>query len=238
MGPKRHVPPGIAFEDLPLIDVVIISHNHYDHLDRLTIEQLGNKPLYFVPLGIGDFLDDLGISHYEELDWWDTITFNGVKFVCAPSQHFSNRSVFDRNKTLWASWIVVGSEQRIYFGGDTGYFPGFTEIGEKYGPFDIAAVPIGAYLPRWFMGPVHLSPQEAVDAFIDLNADKFLPIHWGTFELADERLDNPPRILKNEIARRELNPDDFWLLRHGETRIYDQEKKILQQNLEISDKNF
>lgn len=238
MGPKRHVPPGVAFEDLPPIDIVIISHNHYDHLDRLTIERLGDKPLYLVPLGIGSFLKSLGITHFEELDWWETISFNGTKFVCTPAQHFSNRSFFDRNQTLWCSWTIVGREQRFYFGGDTGYFPGFAEIAEKFGPFEIVAIPIGAYLPRWFMGPVHLSPQEAVQVFLEMNANKFLPIHWGTFELADERLDNPSQALREEIEKLNLNPDDFWILKHGETRIYNHGKKIVQQNLELEGKNL
>jgi len=220
-GPKRYMPPGIRFESLPEIDIVIISHNHYDHLDRLTIEKLGNKPLYLIPLKIGAFFEDLGITNYEELDWWESITFNGVEFICTPAQHFSNRSMFDRNKTLWSSWVVNGKNNRFYFGGDTGYFPGFTEIAERYGPFDIAAIPIGAYLPRWFMAPVHLSPEEAVQAFLDLKAKIFIPIHWGTFELADEPLDQPPEALHKEIKRRNLARDRFWILKHGETRIYE-----------------
>jgi len=223
-GPKRHVEPGLDFEDLPEIDIVIISHNHYDHLDRLTIEKLGNKPKYFVPLGIGEFLSDLDISNYEELDWWDSITFNKVKFVCTPSQHFSNRTMFDRNKTLWCSWTILGHNFKFYFGGDSGYFPGFKEIAKKYGPFDIAALPIGAYLPRWFMSPVHLSPQEAIQSYLDLKAEVFIPIHWGTFELADEPLDLPPKVLKEEIEKRQLNSDKFWILKHGETKIYQSHK--------------
>jgi N-acyl-phosphatidylethanolamine-hydrolysing phospholipase D len=220
VGPSRHVPPGVAFEDLPPIDVVIISHNHYDHLDRLTIEQLGNSPLYIVPLKIGEFLESLDISHYEELDWWESIKFNGTEFICTPAQHFSNRSLFDRNKTLWSSWVIRNEEKNFYYAGDTGYFPGFKEIAQKYGPFDMAAIPIGAYLPRWFMSPVHVSPEEAVQVFLDLNARVFIPIHWGTFELADEPLDQPPIALKQEIERRNLNQENFWILKHGETRIY------------------
>jgi N-acyl-phosphatidylethanolamine-hydrolysing phospholipase D len=238
IGPKRHAPPGVAFEDLPPIDVVLISHNHYDHLDRLTIEQLGNDPLYLVPLGIGNFLQDIGIQHYEELDWWESVTFNGKKFVCTPAQHFSNRSMFDRNKTLWSSWAVIGEERKFYFAGDTGYFPGFKEIAERFGPFDIAAIPIGAYLPRWFMSPVHLSPQEAVQAFLDLDAQIFVPVHWGTFELADEPLDNPVKVLRKEIELRSLNPQAFWILRHGETRIYKNESRMAQQTLINSERSY
>lgn len=225
-GPKRHVKPGVDIEDLPQIDIVLISHNHYDHLDRNTIEYLGDDPWYFVPLGIGEFLNDLGISNYEEFDWWEELSFNGVEFVCTPAQHFSNRSLGDRNKTLWSGWVAKRNEVTIYFAGDSGYFPGFKEIGGKLGPITIAALPIGAYLPRWFMGPVHVSPGEAVQAYLDLESEFFVPIHWGTFELADEPLDNPPRILREEIENRKLDPQKFWILKHGETRILP-EKNIL-----------
>jgi N-acyl-phosphatidylethanolamine-hydrolysing phospholipase D len=238
VGPKRHVPPGISFENLPNIDVVLISHNHYDHLDRLTVERLGNDPFYLVPLGIGSFLQDLGIKHYEELDWWESVSFNGIQFVCTPAQHFSNRSLFDRNKTLWSGWVVVGNEHKFYYAGDTGYFPGFKEIAERYGPFDIAAIPIGAYLPRWFMSPVHVSPQEAVQVFLNLNAHIFVPVHWGTFELADEPLDNPIKVLRDEIKSRQMNSDDFWILKHGETRIYQNNTSITQQLLENIQKSY
>ncbi len=217
-GPKRHVPPGLAFDDLPEIDVVLISHDHYDHLDKATIKMLGNKPLYLVPLGVGAILRDWGMTRYSEMDWWDSMKFNGVEIVCVPAQHFSGRSLFNRNKTLWSGWVVRGKNQNFYFAGDTGYFPGFKEIGKRYGPFDLAALPIGAYLPRWFMGPVHLSPDEAVDAYIDLRAKKFVAIHWGTFELADEPLDEPPKALAQALKEKKLSDNDFWVLNHGETR--------------------
>ena len=219
-GPSRFVPPAVDLDNLPDIDIVLISHNHYDHLDRQTIEKLGNDPLYIIPLKIGKFLEDLQITNYEEMDWWDSIKFNGVEFICAPAQHFSNRSFMDRNKTLWCSWIISGKRNNFYFAGDSGYFPGFKEIGQKYGPFDIVALPIGAYLPRWFMAPVHLSPQEAVQAYLDLKGEFFIPIHYGTFDLADEPLDQPPRILKEEIAKQKLDISKFWILKHGEIKIY------------------
>lgn len=218
-GPKRYAPPGIDFDDLPEIDLVIISHNHYDHLDKATIKRLGNKPFYLVPLGIGDFLRDLGITHFEELDWWDSIKFNGLEITCTPAQHFSGRMPFDQNKTLWASWVVKGQSSNFYFGGDSGYFPGYKEIGKKFGPFDLVALPIGAYMPRWFMEQVHLSPKDALQAYIDLQGEKFIAIHWGTFNLADEPLNNPPEVLKKEIEKQKWNSDNFWLLAHGETRI-------------------
>ena len=233
IGPRRQVAPGLAMEDLPEIDIVLISHNHYDHLDRLTLKALGNKPFYLVPLGIGKFLESIDITNYEELDWWDSIKINNINFGCTPAQHFSNRTPFNSNKTLWCSWVISGRDQNFYYAGDTGYFPGFKEIAAKYGPFDMAAIPIGAYLPRWFMRPVHLSPPEAVQAFLDLQADIFIPIHWGTFELADEPLDNPPAVLREEIKRLNLDLDKFWILKHGETRIHQLQNASMEGNTQL-----
>jgi L-ascorbate metabolism protein UlaG (beta-lactamase superfamily) len=177
MGPKRHVKPGISLKDLPEIDFVIISHDHYDHLDKKTIKKLRNKPYYLVPLGTGRFFRKLHIDRYEEFDWHDSVKINGIEFICTPSQHFSGRRPFIVYNTLWCSWVIKGRENSFYFAGDTGYFPGFKEIGEFYGPFDAAALPIGSYQPQWFMGSVHLSPSEAVQAFTDLKGEVFVPIH-------------------------------------------------------------
>ena len=221
-GPERQVKPGIDFDDLPDIDLVIISHDHYDHLDKITIKKLGSKPFYLVPLGIGEFLKDEDINRFEEKDWGDSITFNKLKIICTPAQHFSGRKGVDKNKTLWASWIIKGKSARIYFGGDSGYFPGYVQIGEQYGPFDLVMLPIGAYLPHWFMSPVHMDPAEAIQAYRDLKADIFVPIHWGTFDLADEPLDEPPQKLRNEISKAGLDSTKFWILKHGETRIFEQ----------------
>ena len=128
--------------------------------------------------------------------------------------------MFDRNKTLWCGWVIQGIKESIYFAGDTGYFPGFIEIGKRFNPITVAAIPIGAYLPRWFMSPMHVSPQEAIQAFIDVRAKYFVPIHWGTFELADESLDNPPKVLTQEIEKLQLDEDNFKLLKHGETKVF------------------
>jgi N-acyl-phosphatidylethanolamine-hydrolysing phospholipase D len=217
IGPPRLTQPGIALDSLPQIDVVIISHDHYDHLDKETLKSLGNKPLYLVPLGIGSFLEDLEITNYQELDWWGEITFNGIRFVCTPTQHFSGRTMFDRNRTLWCSWVIVGKSARLYFAGDSGYFPGFKEIGERFGPFDVAAIPIGAYKPRWFMAPVHVDPIEAVDVYLDVKATYFVPIHWGTFQLSDEPITDPPKVLMKEVSFRKLDEKLFKVLKHGET---------------------
>ncbi len=219
VGPKRYVPPAVAISALPAIDVVVISHDHYDHLDENTIKRLGNQPLYLVPLGIGNILKSWGITHYAELDWWDEFLFNGVRFTCTPAQHFSGRSVFNRNKTLWASWLIKSSEQTIYFGGDSGYFPGFKAIGQYAGNIDVAALPIGAYRPRWFMSPVHLDPREALQAFEDLQARNFVAIHWGTFKLSDEPLSEPPGLLQKTASKQNIPAKKLWILKHGETRL-------------------
>ncbi len=217
-GPKRYMPPGLLFEDLPNIDVVLISHDHYDHLDKETLLKLGNKPLYLVPLGIGELLQDWGITHFAELDWWGSNRVNGIELICLPAQHFSGRTLTDRDQRLWASWLVKGKTLKIYFGGDSGYFPGYKEIGTKYGPIDFAALPIGAYKPRWFMAPVHMGPKEALQAMADLRANTFVPIHWGTFDLADEPLDDPPQYLRELIKEKQLDAQRFWFFKHGETR--------------------
>jgi len=181
-GPKRVVAPGIRLEDLPKIDIVLISNNHYDHLDKKAIEFLGNKPIYLVPLGLGSFFETLGISRYEELDWWGEIKINSITITCTPAQHSSGRTLFDKNKTLWCSWFLSGKQQKIYFAGDTGYFTGFKEIAEKFGPVNIAALPIGSYKPGWYMEPTHMNPEQAVDAYFDLQSDIFVPVHFSENE--------------------------------------------------------
>jgi N-acyl-phosphatidylethanolamine-hydrolysing phospholipase D len=219
-GPKRLVPPGVAFESLPRIDVVLISHDHFDHLDLPTVKRLAaaHDPLFLVPLRMKAWLADNGVTRAEELDWWDARERNGVRFVCVPAQHFSQRTLWDRNRRLWASWAVIGADRRFYFGGDTGYFDGFKEAGARLGPFDLAAVSIGAYVPPEIMEFVHTTPEQAVQAFQDLGARTMLGIHWGTFDLADEPLDEPPRRMLAEAARRGVPRDRAWILKIGETR--------------------
>ncbi len=218
IGPKRAVPPGIPLDRLPPIDLVVISHDHYDHLDKATIERLGNRPLYVVPIAIGKILRSWGITHFTELDWWDSLKFNGLTIVCTPAQHFSGRTPLGQNRTLWASWLLKGSSS-FYFGGDTGYFPGFSAIARKEGKIDYAALPIGANEPRWFMKPVHMNPADAVRAFLNLNAQVLLPIHWGTFQLGDEPLDEPPKMLVKGAEKEGIAPERLWILKHGETRF-------------------
>jgi N-acyl-phosphatidylethanolamine-hydrolysing phospholipase D len=220
-GPKRVMPPGLAFEDLPPIHVVLISHDHYDHLDVATVRRLAetHRPRFLVPLGLKAWFADLGIHDVEELDWWNARERGALRFTCVPAQHFSGRSLGSQNRTLWAGWVIEGPTRRAFFSGDTGYDPAiFREIGTRLGPFDVAAVSIGAYLPPVMMRAVHTTPEEALRIFADLRGRHFVPIHWGTFDLADEPLDEPPRRLAAEAARLGLGDDRVWLFRHGETR--------------------
>jgi N-acyl-phosphatidylethanolamine-hydrolysing phospholipase D len=220
VGPRRLVPPGLAFDDLPRIHVVVISHDHYDHLNLSTVKRLAaaHDPLFLVPLGLAGWFADNGMHHVEELDWWQTRDHLGVRFVCVPAQHFSQRTPWDGSRRLWSSWAVLGRTQRFYFSGDTGYFGGFREAGERLGPFDLSAIAIGAYRPAAMMRSVHLTPEEAVQVSEDLRSRVLLGIHWGTFDLADEPLDEPPRRMLAEAARRGIGPEHAWILKVGETR--------------------
>ena len=158
------------------------------------------------------------MSRVEELDWWQEREYGGVRFVCLPSQHFSQRTLWDGNTRLWATWAVLGRERRFYFSGDTAYFAGFKEIGKRLGPFDVAAVAIGAYEPPEIMKSVHVTPEEAVQAFVDVNARVLIGIHWGTFDLAEEPLDEPPVRMLAEARRRGIDSERAWILKLGETR--------------------
>ncbi len=220
IGPRRLTPPGLAFESLPRIDEVVISHDHFDHLDLPTVRRLAATPdpLFLVPLGLRDWFRDNGMSHVEELDWWQEREYRGVRFVCVPAQHFAQRSFWDANRRLWSSWAILGRERRLYFGGDTGYFDGFREAGRRLGPFDVVALAIGAYLPAEIMKAVHSTPEEAVQAFADLGGRAMLGMHWGTFDLAEEPLDEPPVRMRAEFERRRLDPARAWILKIGETR--------------------
>jgi N-acyl-phosphatidylethanolamine-hydrolysing phospholipase D len=217
-GPKRFTPPGIAFDDLPDVDVVLISHNHYDHLDAGTIRMLGDRPTYLVPLGVGNAVKRFGAGTVHELDWWETMTIGDVILTCTPAQHFASRSPFDGNKSLWCGWTMRGTDGAVYFAGDTGPFPEFASIGERLGPFDVACLPIGAYLPAWFMGPVHTGPRDVISALEQLRGRTMLAIHHGSFKLADD----PPGLAASELVRevssRGLDPDRYLLLSLGETR--------------------
>ena len=185
MGPKRFHPSPIALADLPPIKAVILSHDHYDHLDYQTVLALADKTQWFLtPLGVGDRLIDWGIeaAKVKQLDWWQSTEVAGVRLVATPAQHFSGRGLLDADKTLWASWVIIEKDLRVFFSGDTGYFDGFKAIGEKYGPFDITLMETGAYDARW--PAVHLHPEQVLQAHLDLRGRWLLPIHNGTFDLA------------------------------------------------------
>ena len=218
-GPKRFTPPALAFEDLPPVHVVVISHDHYDHLDAATVRRLAgtHHPRFLVPLGMKAWFAGLGIVEVDELDWWETRTERGVTVTFVPAHHWSQRAPWDTNRRLWGSWVVGARDRRLYFAGDTTYFDGFKEIAARVGPIDIAALPIGAYLPTEIMKPGHLDPRQALDAFADLRARIMVPIHFGTFDLAEEPLDEPPRML-DQLARDRGVFDRVWILKHGETR--------------------
>ena len=222
-GPRRVTPPGLRFEDLPPIDLVVISHDHYDHLDAATVKRLWatHRSRFLVPLGLKAWFADLGIDGVDELDWWEHRAVKGLTVVCLPTQHWSARTLFDENRRLWSGWAVLGRTRRFYFAGDTGYYaPIFEEIGRRFGPFDLGAIPIGAYMPPAMMRLSHVTPEEALHVFEDIGARRLVTIHWGTFNLANEPLGEPPVRTEAEARRLSLDPDRIWILRHGETRSW------------------
>jgi N-acyl-phosphatidylethanolamine-hydrolysing phospholipase D len=221
-GPRRAQPPGIAPAQLPPIDVVLISHNHYDHLDRASVlllsERSGGKTLFLVPLGLKPWFAQQGIDNAIELDWWDVHMHRGVEFRLVPVQHWSARSLGDRNRTLWGGWAVLAPDLHWYFSGDSGYSRDFADTRGRVGGLDLALLAIGAYEPRWFMQAQHMNPAEAVQAHKDLGARRSIGIHWGTFNLTDEALDQPPRELAQARQAQGIGEQDFFVLRIGETR--------------------
>ncbi len=223
-GPRRVTPPGLSVEDLPLVDAVVVSHDHYDSLDRGSIEGLraregGEDTVFFVPLGLKGWFEDLGITKVVELDWWETREEDGLSVTAVPVRHWSKRGLLGRNRTLWAGWALKAKGFSFMFVGDSGYGGHFREIGRRLGPFDLAAIPIGAYEPRWFMKAHHVSPEEALKAHLDLRAKKSVALHWGTFVLTDEPLTEPPERLKRAMRKRGMPEGEFMVLKHGETVV-------------------
>jgi L-ascorbate metabolism protein UlaG (beta-lactamase superfamily) len=222
-GPRRIVGLPIEIAELPRIDVVLTSHNHYDHLDLATVKQLAampsGSPLFLVPLGLKRWFIDQGIERVEELDWWQERESAGVTYTLVPVQHWSKRTLWDANQTLWGGWVIAGAGLRLVHTGDLGYSRDAQDIGERLGPFDLAFIPIGAYAPRWFMKSHHVDVPEALQVRADLRAARAIGMHWGTFEkLTDEPLDEPPRELARLRAAAGLEPGQFDVFRIGETR--------------------
>jgi L-ascorbate metabolism protein UlaG (beta-lactamase superfamily) len=224
-GPRRARPAGLRFEDLPPIDALLISHDHYDHLDLATLRRLREAGCSRVVTGLGNgrLLKREGVaSRVDELDWWQGVELTPakggppVRVTAVPAQHFSGRGLDDRNETLWVGFVLEGAAGRLLFAGDTGYGPHFRQIRERFGPLEMAALPIGAYRPEWFMAPMHMSPDDAVRALIELQAGRALAIHFGTFPLADDDPQEPLRDLEVALQRHGVPAERFWVPGFGE----------------------
>ena len=220
-GPKRYTPPGLPAEKLPGIDLLVISHNHYDHLDRATLEVLPNRDRIpvIVPLKLKAFISELGFRDVTELDWHDTKKTGPITVTAIPAVHFSSRSLFDRNETLWTGYSISDGNTKVYFSGDTGYHSIFKDLGRRYGPFDLGLVPIGAYKRASNLKSTHTTPEEAVQLGRDLGAKTLVPMHWGSLMLSYEPPFEPPiRFLKAGLAAG-FSDEQLWKMAVGETRV-------------------
>lgn len=214
IGPKRLRQPGVRWDDLPRIDIALISHNHYDHLDLATLRRLAKRdaPRFVVPIGLARLLEKNGISRVQELDWGDSLPTEQTTIHSVPAMHFSARGAFDRNRTLWCGYVLEPPGGIVYFAADTGFGDHFAWIKERFGPPRLALLPIGAYEPRWFMGPIHMAPEQALQAHKILSAQTSIAIHHGTFQMADDGLDTAKKVL-NTCAP----GDSFLTLNNGQS---------------------
>ena len=220
-GPQRARPPGIALADLPRPDIVLLSHNHYDHMDLPSLREIQRRdaPAVVTTLGNAPGLAELGIRA-TELDWWQDTTIGALRITATPARHFAARTPFDRNRTLWAGFMIDADPGRILFAGDSGAGSHWQEIHDRLGPPDVALLPIGAYEPRWFMGPVHMNPEDAVQAHLALGARQSIGMHFGTFQLTDEAIDAPLHALDAAKPAAGLPAETFITHGFGETRLY------------------
>lgn len=229
MGPKRMRPPGLKMEDIPHIDVLLISHNHYDHLDVSSVKKIVAKhhPKIYTALGVKAFLDQQKILNSHEMDWGDEVMINNdLSLACVPAQHFSARGMFDRDATLWCGFVVRSVHGNIYFAADTGYASFIKKIGETYSPLRLSILPVGAYKPEWFMSPVHASPAESVQMHIDIHSHKTVASHFGTFPLADEEMYEPVEALADALKQQHIPAEDFIALKEGEGMNIDPLKQV------------
>ena len=224
-GPRRWMPPALSLDALPPIDVVLQSHNHYDHLDDGTVRRLAARfpdARWIAPLGLGDWLRRRGVLVATELDWWQSAPVGSLTVTATPAQHFSARGFGDRCRSLWCGFVVATPSARVYFAGDTALHPEFAAIGARLGPFDLVHLPVGAYEPRWFMQRVHLNPEDAIQAYSAITGSGPTPpcaaMHWGTFKLTDEPMDEPPRRARELWTEAGLTAESLWILACGETR--------------------
>ena len=213
---KRSTEPGIALEDLPEMDVVVISHGHYDHLDFPTLKRLKGNPHYFVPAGLKRLFTRKGYRQVTEMNWWDSVDHKGVTIHFVPAQHWTRRSLTDMNTSHWGGFVFQTAEKTYYFVGDTGYFSGFNQIAERFA-IDTVFMPIGAYEPEWFMAPAHISPEDSVKAFLELGAKQFVPMHYGAYRLADDTGPEALERLLHAWEQQHLPQEQLKVLLIGET---------------------
>lgn len=222
--PARMTPVGVRWEELPPVDAVVISHNHYDHLDAPTLKRLPRTTPLFVPAGLARWCRRRGFTRVTELDWWEAAELGGVRFEFVPAHHWSKRSLMDACRTLWGGWMLSSAQGRgeaakkVYFAGDTGYGHWFREIGRRHPGIDLALLPIGAYAPRWWLRDVHADPEEAVQACLDVGARRMAPMHWGTFVLSSEPVMEPLHRVRAAWARTGLPREHLWDLPVGASR--------------------
>lgn len=220
MGPQRQVALPFTISQLPALDVVLVSHSHYDHLDLASLKSISDqshgKTRFLVPLGIAEFLVSEGIQNVQEFDWWEEEFVSGLKLTFTPAQHWTQRSPWDYNKSLWGGWSVKLDGYHFLYTGDTGYSKDFQDIHQRLGSVDVAMIPIGAYEPRWFMGKHHVDPEGALQIHLDLHAKASVGVHWGTFNMSDEPLAAPPQELEAALKRKGLPAEVFRVLKHGE----------------------